>query len=166
MNPLVALAGAIAIAAVAVVIMLILLIRSPNLRGLLPRWPARDWRAMIALIASIAGAAVLTWFAWWLVNLLSAEADRLLAEIVRNQNARSEIGAVLVVIIKTEAWGLKLLLIGIIAVLLSLGLAINRRSIRLGKSGLDMSGGEDDTPVPVQVTNPPTAPVPTTEAKP
>ena len=36
------------------------------------QWPPRDWRALIALVASIIGAAVLTGFSIWLVRLLVA----------------------------------------------------------------------------------------------
>ena len=113
-----------------------------KLSDFLPTAP-RDWRALIALLASIAGAAVLTLFAWWLVNLLDAYANRLITELVRDRNARSEVGVVLVVVIRTLAWGLKLLLVGVIAVLLSLGLAINRRTLKLGKAGFEASGGDD-----------------------
>lgn len=115
----------------------------------LPGWPPRDWRAIIALVASVAGAAVLTLFAWWLVALLDHHAERLITELVRDRNVRSEVGAVLVTIINALAWGLKLILFGVIAVLLSLGLAINRRSLKLSRAGLDMSGG-DDAPAPAQ----------------
>ena len=37
-----------------------------------PAWEPRSWRAMIALWASIVGAAVLTGFSVWLVRLLVA----------------------------------------------------------------------------------------------
>jgi hypothetical protein len=36
----------------------------------IPNWPPRDWRALLALIASIAGAATLTGFAVWVVRIL------------------------------------------------------------------------------------------------
>lgn len=117
----------------------------------------RDWRAMIALLASIAGAAVLTWFAWALVTLLTNHADRLISELVRDRTARTEVGAVLVVIVKTLAWGLKLVLAGVIAVLLSLGLAINRRSVKLGKAGFEASGGDDAAPAAAVTTTTTTA---------
>lgn len=148
MNPLIIFAAAITLAVVAGIGALVWLVRSPAARGVLPLWPPRDWRGMVALTASIAGAAVLTAFAWWLVAVLTGQADRLISELVRDRGARSEVGQVLVVIIKTQAWALKLLLAGIIAVLLSLGLAINKRTVRLGRGGFEASGGDDGDPRP------------------
>jgi len=94
-------------------------------------WPPRDWRALIALIASILGAAVLTAFSIWLVQLLVmfAHAD---------PSVRMEvIGA-----LATSNYGL-LAIIG--AILLSLGLAINRRSVKGSAFGasFEAAGGED-----------------------
>ncbi len=72
-----------------------------------PHWPPRDWRAIIALTASILGAAALTDF------------------------------------FGMAGYGL-LAIIG--AILLSLGLAINRRSVRGSAFGasFEAAGGEDD----------------------
>jgi hypothetical protein len=53
-------------------------------------------------------------------------------------------------------WGLKLVLAGVIVVLLSLGIAITPRRIKVDKTGAEMSGGDDEA-VPVTVTNPPTS---------
>ena len=97
-----------------------------------PQWPPRDWRALIALTASIAGAAVLTGFSVWLVKLLVmiASADpKLRMEVVRA--------------LATSNYGL-LAIIG--AVLLSLGLAINRRSVKGSAFGasFEAAGGEND----------------------
>ena len=96
----------------------------------LPRWSARDWRAMIALWASIAGAAVLTGFSAWLVMLIvaSARATPALAGRAMEALATSNLG----------------LLAVIGAVLLSLGLAINRRSVKGTAFGasFEASGGE------------------------
>ena len=95
----------------------------------LPGWPPKDWRALLALIASIAGAGILTGFAAWLVWILwrggwpVATAPMRVAALAR-------------------ALMLALLIIG--AVLLSLGLAINRRSIRLGRDGFEASGGDEE----------------------
>ena len=97
-----------------------------------PNWPPRDWRALIALIASILGAAVLTAFSIWLVQLLVmfAHAD---------PSVRMEV----VQALATSNYGL-LAIIG--AVLLSLGLAINRRSVKGSAFGasFEAAGGEDD----------------------
>ena len=96
---------------------------------MLPGWNARDWRAMIALGASIVGAGVLTVFSGWLVTLVVAfaRADRELRLRAVEMLAASNYG-----------------LLGIIgAVLLSLGLAINRRSLKASAFGasLEADGG-------------------------
>ena len=97
-----------------------------------PNWPPRDWRALIALAASIVGAAVVTGFSIWLVKLLVAF-------------ARADPAVRLEVIhaLATSNYGL-LAIIG--AVLLSLGLAINRRSVKGSAFGasFEAEGGEGD----------------------
>lgn len=94
-------------------------------------WPPRDWRALIALTASIAGAAVLTGFSIWLISLLVSF-------------ARSDASVRMAVIraLATSNYGL-LAIIG--AVLLSLGLAINRRSVKGSAFGasFEAAGGEE-----------------------
>ncbi|MCJ7421486.1 hypothetical protein [Sphingomicrobium astaxanthinifaciens] len=89
----------------------------------LPRWSARDWRAMLALVATVAGAAVLTGLSMWLVATIAASGagDRALALPALKALARSNYG--LLVIIGT--------------VLLSLGLAINRRSVKARAFGAE-----------------------------
>jgi hypothetical protein len=150
-SPFLALAAlAVAVSMIAAVA-IVALVRSPTLRAMIPAWPARDWRAMIALLASVAGAAVLTWFAWWLIDLLAAFAERLIGVLVRDPQVRPEVGGVLVTIINTLSWGLKLLLGGTIAVLLSLGLAINRRTVKISRSGFEASGGDGVEPTPSTV---------------
>ena len=98
----------------------------------LVQWPPRDWRALIALVASIIGAAVLTGFSIWLVRLLVAFARA-------DPSVRIEVIRALA----TSNYGL-LTIIG--AVLLSLGLAINRRSVKGSAFGasFEAAGGEDD----------------------
>ena len=86
----------------------------------LPNWPAKTWLAFIALIASILGAAVLTIHRIWLIQIL--EAAKLFAAIA-------------------DIAKLDTLIIGLI--LLSLGLAINRRTAKLSKDGIELSGGDD-----------------------
>lgn len=110
----------------------------------LPGWPPRDWRALLALIASVAGAAVLTVFSAWVVT------------IIRDWKGFDELR---IRALSNALYGL-LFIVGI--VLISLGLAINRRSIKgslLGAS-FEAAGGDDDSAVPVKVTNAPDAPVP------
>lgn len=117
-------------------------------------WPPRDWRALLALVASVAGAAVLTGFAAWIVWILWRGGWSVTTENARvDALAKSLFGT--------------LLIIGI--VLVSLGLAINKRSVKgslLGAS-FEAEGGEDDpdsaspTPSPTVTTTttvaPPTA---------
>lgn len=86
----------------------------------LPEWPPKSWLAFIALIASIIGAGVLTANRIWLIKILEA---------ARNITAIADIAK------------LDTLIIGL--VLLSLGLAINRRTAKLSKDGIELSGGED-----------------------
>jgi hypothetical protein len=96
-----------------------------------PDWPPRDWRALVALTASIAGAAVLTGFSIWTVTLLVAFARV-------DPRVRMDV----VTALATSNYGL-LAIIG--AVLLSLGLAINRRSVKGSAFGasFEAAGGED-----------------------
>jgi hypothetical protein len=131
-------------------------------------WYPKDWRAMIALIASIVGGAVLTIFAWHVVSILDAYGNRLITELVRDPNVKVSVGNVLTTVISTLAWGLKLLLAGLITVILSLGFAVNRRSFKINRGGIDMSGGdgEDPPPTPVTVVNSADAPVPTADVAP
>ena len=97
-------------------------------------WTSREWRAMIALWASIAGAAVLTGFSAWLVIL-----------IVRFARNDRSLGARALDALAYSNYGL-LLVIG--AVLLSLGLAINRRSVKASAFGahIEAGGGEEHDP--------------------
>lgn len=96
-----------------------------------PTWPPRDWRALIALTASIVGAAVLTGFSIWLVKLMVAFAT-----------ADPKVRMDVIRALATSNYGL-LAIIG--AILLSLGLAINRRSVKGSAFGasFEAAGGED-----------------------
>ena len=107
----------------------------------LPAWTWRNIIALIALGATIAGAAVLTLVIWHMIDLFAADADRLLTELVRDRQARPEVGQVLIIIYEALAWGMKLLLVGIIVVLLSLGLAITARKLNMPKI-LNASGNK------------------------
>jgi NhaP-type Na+/H+ or K+/H+ antiporter len=92
---------------------------------MLPGWPPRDWRALIALVASIAGGAVLTVLLGWIISILAG------------WGRARELGNI--------AYGL-LLIIGL--VLLALGFAINRRSFSgsVGPVRFSAEGGDDDDP--------------------
>lgn len=88
-----------------------------------PGWPPKDWRALIALIFSIAGAATLSAMLAWIISILSG------------WGRARELGNI--------AYGL-LLIIGL--VLLALGFAINRRSFTgsVGPVSFSAEGGDDD----------------------
>jgi hypothetical protein len=99
----------------------------------LPTWPPRDWRALLALIASVAGAATLTGFAAWLVTIL------------RQWHGFDELR---IRIFGNALYGL-LFIVGI--VLVSLGLAINKRSVKGSILGASFSAeGGDDAPAAAQ----------------
>lgn len=100
----------------------------------LPAWPPRNMLGLIALIASIGGAMALTAFSIWIVSIL--------ADYGRTY---PEVRARVVEALAGSNYGL-LAIMG--AILLSLGLAINRRSLKASAFGasFDASGG-DDTPV-------------------
>lgn len=104
----------------------------------LPGWPPRDLRAFVALAASIGGAMVLTALLAWIIRIFQTwRISEPLANI---------------------SYGL-LAIIGII--LMSLGLAINRRSVKASGLGfsLDATGGDDTAP-PVVTTTTTTAVAP------
>lgn len=97
----------------------------------LPEWPPHDWRAWAALASGIAGGAALTVFAAWVVWIISFSDEWTVA----SEAAR----------IRILGRSLTLLLVGVIAVLLAQGFAINRRKISIGKDGIHMEGGGSET---------------------
>lgn len=130
-----AIAVAIGFAAATLVISVIALLR--HRRAIrTPGWPPRDWRALLALVASVAGSASLTGFAGWLVWILWQGGWPI-------ATAEMRIGIL--------GKALLLSLGGSLVVLISLGLAINRRSVKVGRDGIEVSGG-DDAPTPSVVT--------------
>jgi hypothetical protein len=96
----------------------------------LPGWPPRDLRAFVALAASIGGAMMLTALLAWIIRVF---------QLWHLPDPMANI-----------AYGL-LAIIGVI--LMSLGLAINRRSVKASGLGfsLDATGG-DDSPAPTVTT--------------
>lgn len=102
-------------------------------------WPPKDWRALLALIGSIAGAAVLTAMVWWGCAVLlpsnewtsATEAHRLI----------------------TIRWVLWIAVGAIAVVLVGLGMAINRRSFKgkIGAAEVDFAGGESEATPAIQV---------------
>lgn len=100
-------------------------------------WPPKDLRALIALLGSIAGAAVLTGVVLWGMWMLMP-ADRWWTAATEAHRVET---------IRIVLW----IAAGTIALAIGgLGFAINRRSIR-GKFGRDgaefgMEGGEDELP--------------------
>lgn len=101
-------------------------------------WPPRDWRALLALLGSIAGAAVLTAFVWWGCAMLLPAPDWWSAA-TEDQRVQT-IRIVLFVAVGTIA-----------VVIVGLGFAINRRTFKgsVGRDGvsMEMDGGEDEAPL-------------------
>lgn len=94
-------------------------------------WPPRDWRALLALIGSIGGAAMLTVFVWW------AYAQQLPGG--GWSSATEQVRAI------TTRWTLWIAVGTIAVVIVGLGMAINRRTIKgnLGKAGFEFDGGDE-----------------------
>lgn len=128
---------------------MILLYRSRHLFPALPPWGWRNIIALLALYASMAGAAVITALIWSIIDNLGADADRLIAELVRDPKAaRTEIGEALGTIYHSIANNLLALTLGLLAILIGFGFAITARRFQgefLGGK-FDMSGGDDPTP--------------------
>lgn len=108
----------------------------------LPAWPPRDWRALLALVFSILGAVVLSLFVWWAY-----------AQLLPNKgwSAASEVNRAI-----TLRWVVWIAIGSIGLVLLSLGMAINRRALK-GKWGdktLEFAGGDDDEAQPARSAPP------------
>ena len=128
-----------------------LLFRSRDKWPTLPAWEWPDIRKGIALLATIVGAGVLTAIAWWLLDDLVIMAKGLILDLMRHPAASpppKEVGAALNTIISAIAWGLKMLLAGVVIVLLSLGLAITPRSFEFqgpGGFGGKFGGGDEAT---------------------
>ena len=94
----------------------------------LPGWPPKDLRAFLALVASVAGAATLTGFAAWIVTM------------IRDWKGFDELR---IHTLSNALYGL-LFIVGI--VLVSLGLAINKRSVKGKILGAEFSaeGGDEN----------------------
>lgn len=99
-----------------------------------PDWPPKDWRALAALVFSVAGAVALTVLLWSLSGMLLPE---------RGWTPRSEAERV-----TTIRWVLWVSAFCILLVLTGLGFAINRRALRgrWGDKSLDWEGGDNDNP--------------------
>jgi hypothetical protein len=98
----------------------------------------RDVRAWIALWASIGGAVALTFAVGGLVLILWIGGWH-------DDTAILRLGFLGKIALLTLA--------GALVVLISLGFAINKRSLKISKDGIDASGGDDPTPGPsVKIT--------------
>lgn len=109
-------------------------------------WPPKDWRALIALVGSIAGAAAMTGFLAWGYWL---NTDGALWT-----SATEEVRAI------TNRWVLWIAAGTIAIVITGLGFAINQRSFRgkLGRDGASVEfegGGDDDDSPPVVASSAP-----------
>lgn len=95
-----------------------------------PNWPPKDWRALAALVFSVAGAVALTWLLYLLSGMLLPEKGW----TPDSENER----------VTTIRWVLWLSAFCILLVLTGLGFAINRRSLRgrWGDKSLNWEGGD------------------------
>lgn len=94
-----------------------------------PSEPPREWRASIALIASVLGAVAFTVFSAWLVWVLWQGGWPIETAPER---------------ITFLGKALMLSLSGSLVVLITLGFAINRSTVKVGPSGIEASGGEGE----------------------
>lgn len=131
--------------------------------GKLPAWTIKDLFGMIALMATISGAVILTLLKVLQNEVFVKQAYLLIDSLLKTPNARDEVGQVLLTIIDAQAWNLKMDSVGIIIVLLSLGLVISNRTVRgkgLGAEFELSTDSEGKPALPVVVQNPPSEPVP------
>lgn len=99
-------------------------------------WPPKDGRAFVALIASIGGAMALTLFAAWIVWILWRGGWPIDTSVAR---------------VEALAKALLGLLLTVAIILVSLGLAINRRSVKGSAFGATFEAtGGDDAPTAAQ----------------
>lgn len=96
----------------------------------LPEWPPREWRSLLALIFSVLGGVVLTLFVWWAYALLGPGKGWTVATELNRAT--------------TMRWVLWIATGSIGLVLLSLGMAINRRALRgqWGDKSVEFAGGD------------------------
>lgn len=108
-------------------------------------WPPKDWRALIALLGSVAGAAMLTIFVWWGCSVLLPDSKPWTAQTEAHRAF-------------TIRWVLWIAVATISMVIIGLGFAINRRSFKgsVGTANFEFAGGEDDQvpPKPIEIPNP------------
>jgi hypothetical protein len=86
----------------------------------LPKLTVKEWLAIVAMGASIVGAAVLTFHRIWLIRII--ERAKLFEEIA-------------------DLAKLDTVIIG--AIIVSLGFVIGRRTFKISRGGIEASGGED-----------------------
>lgn len=101
---------------------------------LVPLWPPRARMALIALIASVFGAASFTGIVAWIVWILWRGGWPVATAGQR---------------IEALAWAMLASLATAAITITALGMAINRRSIKVdgpGGTSVDISGGSDDMP--------------------
>jgi len=99
----------------------------------LPSWPPRDWRSVLALLFSVLGAVALTGLVGMGLSFLLPDQGWTEA----SEGSR----------IATIRWVLWIATSFIGIVLVGLGMAINRRSLKLrsGDRSAEFEGGEDDS---------------------
>jgi hypothetical protein len=94
----------------------------------------RDLRALIALLASIGGGIAMTVFAVWITWIIWKGPWGAGTELARID----KLGLALILVLSISG-----------ITLASYGLAINKRTLKLGKDGFEASGG-DDAPAAAQ----------------
>jgi hypothetical protein len=139
--------------------------------GRLPAWTHRDVLAFLAMIATIGGAMILSLANHEQLATFTAQANRLIDEMVRERKGdlSPAIGDVLKRIIEAQSFVVQWQSVGIILVLLSLGLVISARTLKGKLLGgeFEMGTGEDGKPaIPVVIQQPKADPVPTTDVSP
>lgn len=155
---LVAVAGAFAVVAW-------LLYRSLPAWPALPPWTWTDIKQLIALVGTVAGAAILTDLFWWHSDRRLDQLDRILGLLAAGKGGDplASIGQTLA---EGATWDGKLLAAGVLCVILSLGFVIGRRKYRLKTPGggeAELSAGDDDQvvePAPPPAPPPPPDPAP------
>ncbi len=99
--------------------------------GPMPSWPPRDWRALVALVFSVAGAVALTVLLYLMAGMLLPD---------KGWTPRTEAERV-----TTIRWVLWICAFCILLVLTGLGFATTRRGLRMksGDKSMEWEGGDD-----------------------
>jgi len=125
----------------------ILLWRSRDAWPALPDWAWADIRRLFALVATVAGAAILTALAWEVMSDRQALLVGIVNLLAKGSNNPDRLAPIAQTLAEDNGWGLKLLLSGVLMIILSLGFVMGRRQFRgktLGGTEVEYVGGDDD----------------------